>query len=153
MLPEHWISVDPGDKHVGMAFWEGVECTGTQEFSPEMGLAYIETCISGHLNVSLIVYERFALDSRRAGVQVGSEFLTPQMIGVIKWLGTKYKVPTVGYYNHEHKRIVNMDWYKAITLKEKRKLPWWGQGTGEHCKDAWTVGAWHLHKLGERYVI
>lgn len=101
--------------------------------------------------IDLVACERFALDGKRAMQQGGSEFLTSQLIGVIRlYLCLKYNIPYVGFYNHQHKRIYRMDWYRALTLKDKRQLPWWGaaKSTGDHCKDAWCVGMWFKHDRG-----
>lgn len=147
-LPNNWLSVDPGDVHAAIAKWEGTKCTGTIETSPRQALLIIERKLQDN-EIDGLIYERFALDPRRAGQQSGSEFLTSQMIGVLKWLcEVKYSIYIEGYLNREHKTVYHQGWYKSLTLKDKRRLPWWGQGTGEHCKDAWCVGMWHKHMRG-----
>lgn len=146
-LPARWWSIDPGDLHAAIAKWEGAQCLNTFEFAPHQAIATLAGALEGGY-VDVVVYEKFALDRKRMSQQVGSEFLTSQMIGVIKYLCTAHKVPCVGFYNHQHKRIYRMGWYQDLTLKDKRKLPWWGQGTGEHCKDAWCIGMWFKHTRG-----
>ncbi len=148
-LPEQWITIDPGDKHVGMAVWQRENCVSTHELSPDQALRTLDYMTSPDFwkPPSLVVYERFALDPRRAGQQSGSEFGTSQMIGVIKWLCQKAKVECVGYTNSQHKRVYSMDWYKGLSLKDKRSLPWWGVGAN-HAKDAWCLGMWHRHVNG-----
>lgn len=149
-LPERWLSVDPGDLHVGVASWVGAECVRVQEVTPDELAAMLETAFK-HGMVDLVACEKFALDLKRAGQQSGSEFLTCQLIGVIKYLCKKNNVPYVGFFNHQHKRIYKMGWYTELTLKDKRKLPWWGaaNSTGEHCKDAWCVGMWFKQQRGQ----
>lgn len=92
------IAVDPGDVHVGVAFfqtedpdpWSGQgggdwECVDTQEWTPnEFADGLAETMLVGEIDT--IVFERFRLYADLAAEQTGSEFLTSQLIGVIKYL-------------------------------------------------------------------
>lgn len=88
------IAVDPGDVHVGVAFFEtwldpdldeGWDCVDTQEMSPEeFEDALLETLIDG--DIDIFVGEKFNLYEDKAMAQVGSEMRTSQMIGVIKYL-------------------------------------------------------------------
>lgn len=89
------VSVDPGDVHVGVAFFVrdseaefGWRCTETMEFSPpdfEDWLAnrFVE-CPD---EWEFLVYEKFRLYEDKAGEQTGSEFPTSKLIGVIEFLG------------------------------------------------------------------
>lgn len=138
-----WASCDPGEIHSGVTRWDGVRAIASTYAHPRDHLVFIEQLLRDGLD--LMVYERFALDLRRASEQNGSEFPTCEMIGVIKWLCRKYDTPVVGYFNHVHKRIYKMDWYLSLTNRQKRKLPWWGVGPGEHAKDSWCLGMWHRH--------
>lgn len=146
-LPERWVSIDPGDLHVALAWWELGTCTMVEECNPDEAVERLEDAFKRNA-IDLVACEKFALDAKRAAQQSGSEFLTSQLIGVIKYLCRKNNVPYVGFFNHQHKRIYRMSWYMALTLKDKRKLAWWGKGSGEHCKDAWCVGAWFKHQRG-----
>lgn len=92
------IAVDPGDVHVGVAFFETDEpdpwtgeggadwaCVDTQEWEPmEFADALGETMFEGSLNT--LVYERFRLYADKAPEQTGSEFETSQLIGILKYL-------------------------------------------------------------------
>lgn len=93
------LAIDPGDVHVGIAFfateapdpWTGKpehgdwECTDTQELAPmDFADALGETLLAGELET--VVFERFRLYADLAAEQVGSEFETSQLIGVIKYL-------------------------------------------------------------------
>jgi len=83
------IAVDPGDAHVGVAFFnreiDGWECSAVEEMTPnEFNDDFAESLL--HNDIECIVYERFRLYEDKSGEQVGSEFLTSQMIGVIKYL-------------------------------------------------------------------
>lgn len=85
------IAVDPGDKYVGVAFFEradneyGWECVDCQQTDPETFLDSLpETLVSGDLEV--LVFEIFRLYPDLAQKQQGSEMETSQMIGAIKWM-------------------------------------------------------------------
>lgn len=94
----HLIAVDPGDRHVGVAFFEAEtadpwaaenalewECVDAQEWKPqefEDGLA--SALLAG--DVQALVFERFRLYGDKAQEQTGSEFETSQLIGVMKFL-------------------------------------------------------------------
>ena len=92
------IAVDPGDTHVGVAFfetddpdpWTGVggdkwECVDAQEWSPmDFADALGETLLAGEIET--LVIERFRLYGDKANEQVGSEFETAQLIGILKYL-------------------------------------------------------------------
>lgn len=92
------IAIDPGDVHVGVAFFETVndewreaegdgewECVDTQEFTPDEFVdALAETIFDNGIEV--LVYERFRLYGDKSREQIGSEFPTAQLIGVIKYL-------------------------------------------------------------------
>lgn len=94
------IAVDPGDVHVGVAFFEtwgdptkdeGWECVDTQEMTPEeFEDALLETLLDG--DVDILVYEKFFLYEDKAMAQVGSEFRTSQLIGVIRYLWRQQEI-------------------------------------------------------------
>lgn len=92
------IAVDPGDTHVGVAFfetddpnpWTGGggdkwECVDAQEWSPmDFADAVGETLLAGEIET--LVIERFRLYGDKAQEQTGSEFETAQLIGILKYL-------------------------------------------------------------------
>lgn len=90
------IAVDPGDVHVGVAFFDHVrnglgeveaewECVDTQEFEPDVFTdALAETLIDNDINT--LVFERWRLYGDHSRNQIGSEFPTAQLIGVMKYL-------------------------------------------------------------------
>lgn len=94
------IAIDPGDVHVGVAFFEtwghpdsddGWECVDTQEITPEeLEDALLETFLDG--DVDILVYEKFFLYEDKAMAQVGSEFRTSQLIGVIRYLWRQQEI-------------------------------------------------------------
>lgn len=86
------IAIDPGDKHVGVAFFTTDEdgawyCQDAQQIEHDDfidGLA--EMILMDRETPPIVVYEKFRLYADKAELQTGSEFLTSQMIGVIKYL-------------------------------------------------------------------
>lgn len=92
------LAVDPGDTHVGVAFfetddpdpWTGEggekwECIDAQEWKPmDFADAVAETLIAGEIET--LVIERFRLYGDKAQEQTGSEFETAQLIGILKYL-------------------------------------------------------------------
>lgn len=89
------MAIDPGDRHVGVAFFRpkpestwGHECFFVKEMDPnECQDVLAELVVSGSLVT--VVYERFTLQGNKAAEQVGSEFLTSQLIGAIRWMVRK----------------------------------------------------------------
>lgn len=86
------IAIDPGDAHVGVAFFDVNAdgewfCEDAQQIEHDDfidGLA--EMVISDKMAPEYLIFERFRLYGDKAKLQTGSEFLTAQMIGVIKYL-------------------------------------------------------------------
>jgi hypothetical protein len=138
-LPLRWVSIDPGDFHVGYAEWTAGECTAAYEINPDECADKLEKHERDR-TLDDIVYEKFALQQWKAHEMSGNEFLTSQLIGVIKRTAKRGDIGCHGQYNHQHKRIYKMGWFLEMPLKEKRQLPWWGHGT--HAKDAWVIGLW-----------
>lgn len=137
--PQRWVSIDPGDKHVGFATWVEDTCLQAVELTPDECIKTLENFIDNKI-LECVVYEKFALYAWNEKSLAGNEFLTSQLIGIIRYVCHRGEVPAVGQFASEHKRIYRMSWFKAMTPKEQRTLPWWGNGG--HAKDAWCVGEW-----------
>lgn len=139
-LPLRWISLDPGDRHVGWAEWTLGNCIKAEEITPEeCDNRLYARCVHEH-DLDHIVYEKFALYGWNEKSMMGNEFETCQLIGVIKSHARRGDVPTTGQFASQHKAIYRMGWYKELTPKELREMPWWGHGG--HAKDAWVAGMW-----------
>lgn len=87
------VSVDPGDKHVGVAIWghdpqQGWTCEAAQEMTVPEFVSMLETGLKLG-GIGCVVYEIFQLYGDKAQAQTGSEFETSQLIGVIKYLVSK----------------------------------------------------------------
>ena len=139
-MPLRWVSIDPGDRHVGWAEWTLGNCIKAEEITPEeCDNRLYARCVHEH-DLDHIVYEKFALYAWNERSLSGNEFETSQLIGVIKSHARRGDVPASGQFASQHKAIYRMGWYKELTPKELREMPWWGHGG--HAKDAWVVGAW-----------
>lgn len=86
------IAIDPGDVHAGMAFFadddaleHGQYCYYACEVTPEQCTDIVaEMVVAGRVHT--LIFERFRLYGDKSEMQKGSEFLTSQMIGVLKWI-------------------------------------------------------------------
>lgn len=86
------IAIDPGDVFCGVAFFErdseeeyGWRCIDAIEYDPDaFNDSFAESLVDG--DIDAVVYERWRLYGDKAQLQKGSEMLTSQQIGVIKWL-------------------------------------------------------------------
>lgn len=139
VLPLRWVSIDPGDRHVGFAAWHEADCMYAIELDPEQ-------CVTALINMATegvlhhVVYEKFALYAWNEKSMAGNEFLTVKLIGKIELICDIKGIPYCGQFASEHKRIYRMGWFKSLTMREKRAMPWYGHG--DHAKDAWVVGEW-----------
>lgn len=153
LIPDHWVSIDPGDRHVGFASWHGETCVTTREVTPTecMELLVMLTGLkTGRKVIDLVVCESFALYGDHAHLMVGNEFLTSQLIGAIKFVCHMTDTPYVAQSAKVGKATYYLDWYKKLTPREKRAMPWWGQlKNGDHCKDAWAHGMTFVRKRNQ----
>lgn len=135
-----WVSIDPGDVHVGVCFWLGREPQWAREFDQETFVDWlIPRVASGE--IELVVYEVFMLYHSKATQQTGSKFFTSELIGVMRHLCRRAKVPFHGYQASVHKALYKLADYRPPKMPLKA---WVSYGNGSHCKDAECVGRWHL---------
>lgn len=130
------IAVDPGDVHVGVAFFEAIgdpatddnwKCVDTQEMEPDtFEDALLETFLDG--DIDILVYERFLLYEDKASQQTGSEFRTSQMIGVIRYLWRQQEIHAA---KHDTGQML------TCMLKD---------GT---CADPWRTSGKHVELVGQ----
>ena len=135
-----WISVDPGDVHVGVCYWFGREPQWAKEFDQETFVDWLIPRIASG-EIVLVTYEVFMLYHSKAVQQTGSKFFTSELIGVMRHLCRRANVPFHGYQASVHKSL-----YKNLDYRPP-KMPlkaWVSFGNGGHCKDAECVGRWHI---------
>lgn len=85
------IAIDPGDAHVGVAFFARNAdgewyCEDAQELEPDEFEDGFAELILFEPEPPIVVFERFRLYNDKSVEQTGSEFRTSQMIGVIKFV-------------------------------------------------------------------
>ena len=93
---EHIFAVDPGDKHVGIAEWNlnwGRYEMRSWEIDADKAPAWIDRRLTS--GVQTLVIEEFKLYKGKATAQAGSNMLTSEMIGALKWIASVYNVPVV----------------------------------------------------------
>ena len=129
------ISIDPGDKHVGFAAWEGGELVKWAKFSPQQTIAELEP-FQGLDILSRIVVESYRLYPWLAAQQGYSALLTPQLIGVIEYLGWKAGADVV-----EQNATI-----KARAFAEMEIAGFTMPKTNQHVRDAICHGWWWQHK-------
>lgn len=89
------IAVDPGDNWTGVAFFTYDDAkqrwtVEVQEFNPDdFNDAWMETLVAREEPAVLII-EKFRLYEDKSVEQTGSEFLTAQQIGVLKFITRKH---------------------------------------------------------------
>lgn len=79
---------------VGYSIWKGKERLAQGELKATDFLTMLEG-MAERGELDLIIYEGYALRRSSAKAMIGSEFETPQVIGVIKWIAHKAGIPTV----------------------------------------------------------
>lgn len=85
------IAVDPGDQYVGVAFFKEAEdgwyCMDAVQLGYWEFIDGFESLIFERPGTPpTVVVEKFRLYNDKAHLQTGSEFLTSQMIGIIKYI-------------------------------------------------------------------
>lgn len=138
-----WISVDPGEVHVGVTYWKDTEPVWAKEFAPDEFVDWLIAAIAEG-RVEMIVYEIFLLypGAEINRNQMGSTFATCELIGVMRHLCRRAGLPFVGYQASHHKAQYKNSQFKP-PLKPHRA--WKSYGHGSHTKDAENLGIYHLN--------
>ncbi len=144
-----WVSIDPGEAHAGMTMWNDHIPVWSEAHTPD---TCTDRLIELMPSIEALVYEKYVLYGFKAHEQFGSEIPTIKHIGAIEHVRRKMNpdMPMVSYTAREHKRIYDMQWFKQLTLPQKRLMPWYRKGP--HARDSWCVGRWHLWKKGYKDV-
>lgn len=129
------ISIDPGDRHVGVAFFEGEGCSWALNFTPSDAMDFLLQEVPG---VDVVVVERYQLYPHLAQLQQGSDMRTSQMIGAIKVVARMHGVPVVIQPAAFKKAAESLIKHRGIVRKSL--------GHGDHAKDAETHGYTYLWK-------
>lgn len=79
------IAIDPGDEHCGFAWFIDGKCIGAAELAPWFAIIAVRTLLLTGWPTALVI-EEFKLYPWMAQQQSFSELLTPQLIGVLRYL-------------------------------------------------------------------
>jgi hypothetical protein len=83
------LSVDPGERHCGMAEFRDGACLSAWEMSPGEAIILVRSALRrGHLEVLLV--EQFRLYPWMADQQAFSSFKTVEVIGVLRYLWCEF---------------------------------------------------------------
>lgn len=145
-LPDFWVSVDPGDVHVGVTWWHGPVCFKAYETRPEAWVDELIGLISGR-GLRLLVYERFLLRGDKMAQQQGSEFLTSQLIGAMRHICRRAGVTCVGVRPREHKALYRQREYKPPVRAHQE---WASYGHGGHVKDSECLGEFYVKRIRDK---
>lgn len=133
-----WVSVDPGDRNVGVAEWQDETCIVAYHSGPD---AHIDWLVENARVLDLVVYEKWTLYPQMTAQFMGSEFMTCQMIGAMRHICRRAQIACLGYSASEHKAI-----YKVPEFKARKARQWMSYGQGTHAKDAECLGLYHIRK-------
>ena len=86
------IAVDPGGAHVGVATWHGGEKINAKEIDAEMWLPIFARVVR---SADVVVIEKFVLYPSKEASQAWSPMATSELIGAMKWIALRAKVPVV----------------------------------------------------------
>lgn len=149
---------DPGDKYTGIAYFrddgppsgEQWRCYLARVADPDDALDELAShLIAPSIGLLYVVYERFRLYPDKAQEQSNSEFLTPQGIGVMRWLirncnltrAAKGQEPVVlHHFGAEDKEPARQILRRAGIRSTAKRLK---TGPGDHAVDAELHG-WHF---------
>lgn len=150
------LSVDPGDVHVGTAWWGTHQldtpghwrCYATQEYTPDQFEAVLGEALNAGLKT--VVVEDFILDRSLAPQQAGSKMGTSQLIGSIKTLVRVHNRdadhPAELVLQNRSIKTPTRGILRARRMRSKAKI----SRAGGHCLDAELHGYYYIeHTLGQ----
>lgn len=143
--PENWVSVDPGEIYSGVTLWHGTTPTASYGLSGGPNGTAIDIlleCVGQGLDFMLI--EAYTLYPHLARQQAGSEFLTSQQIGAMKFIVTHKGIPWYSWSAAKGKKVYSLEPYRSWPLRA-----WKSYGAGPHAKDSEAHGySWLLKQYG-----
>lgn len=134
------LSIDPGDRHCGMAFWANDLCVHTVELTQAECLYAVRGCLEAAVIDELVV-EKFVLYPWKSDQQAFSLLATSQLIGGIKATWGWYSLGTT---IHEQPASIKKPTFaiaKARHYKSRARY----DGSGPHCVDAEAHGYYRIN--------
>lgn len=132
---DFWVSIDPGDKHVGWCEWMGETIVDLKEMSPDESIL-----AAAQLEDSLLVIETYALYPHKAQLQQGSLMQTSQLVGALR---------TLAYFHGCRVRMQPAAWKKPMqgALKKRgQSLRASDLGLSIHVQDAELHGRIYIER-------
>lgn len=146
-----FIAIDPGDVHVGLAEFRGGRCVSATETRPQaiedrLFAALVRcnpqgTPPGGVARPALLVVERFALRGDLMAQQQGSEFLTPQLIGSLRFICRAAGTPVV-IQTPQQASVIK----KRSPWDQWKPRDWVSWGNGGHAKVAEQHGYFYINE-------
>lgn len=142
--PMHWVSCDPGEIHSGFARWSRFDCIETRSLSGGPNGSAVAQLLQEISNgLDFLVFERYTLYPHLARQQAGSEFLTSQQIGAMKFIVTHKEIPWQDQTAGQGKRVYSLEPFRSWSQRS-----WKSYGMGPHAKDAEAHGySWLLKQF------
>jgi hypothetical protein len=125
-------STDPGDVHVGLAFW-GPDFEGTFHYLPDEAMLVLKAW-----RPTIVVIESFHLHPWRAAAQTWSTMPTPQLIGRIKQLAQDAGAEVFEQTSDLQRLSEQTPYYK-------RHVETYGKPKNPHEQSALKHGVYFLH--------
>jgi hypothetical protein len=136
-----FLSIDPGTVHCGLALFHDEHCDWAQEYTPSDLLSVVEKALED-CAVSEIVCEEFRLYPKAASMLAYDDLRTVEVIGVLRWLCSRAKVPFI---------LQPASIKRATTAMVKRRaIELASHGAGEHARDAELHGFYRIWRGGSR---
>lgn len=133
MIPPVWVSIDPGGKHVGMAWWNmRNECKFVAECTPVSAMREIE-----RRHPRQLVVEQFQLYPHLAQTLAGSTMETSQLIGAMAWWAFSHG--SQFYLQPAAIKVPIRSFAKAFGIKPPPT-------NSEHARDAHLHGVYFIHQ-------
>ncbi len=143
-LPLLWWSIDPGDVNVGLTVWSGNSGVSAEHTNPDDLIDRMVKEVQHGL--TLVVYETFQLFGWKMAEQQGSNFATPELIGAMKHVCRRARVPMRRYRPVDHKARYKMDRNKP---PKRGVRDWMSYGHGGHAKDSENLGEYHIDQVAK----
>lgn len=129
------IAVDPGDEHVGLAWYDSADDhIATAEVPSAEAVRVIEKILIGYHEddrFPVLVIEKFVLYPHSAGSQSWSPMKTSEMIGALKYIAIRRRVLV-----REQGADIKKPMRRQLRARGIRLNPLPRGATGDHARDA-----------------
>lgn len=117
------LAIDPGDVHNGIAVFNMGKCQHADELTPDDMLRLVDNLVTSS-SVDVVVVENFTLYPDKAAEQSGSEMLTAQAIGAIKWIIKRHNALVINFaQDNGGEQLGQLDTVELILQAASVKVP------------------------------